>query len=109
MTLDALYHRRGWKPKPCKIVDIHDDGTVDLADENGEVFVTHCPTGDPGPNRDGWVEPAVAVVADPPKRKRGRPRKEEPIVESLPDADLAPDDEPAGDSSPEAIVHDTAE
>ena len=44
MSQHALYHRRGWKPKRLAVVK-HDKaaGTVDLADEAGNVIVTSLP------------------------------------------------------------------
>lgn len=40
----ALYHRRGWKPKRLVVANRDKDaGTVDLADEAGNVIVTSLP------------------------------------------------------------------
>ena len=109
MSHDALYHRRGWKPKACTVAATHEDGAVDLAGDDGEVFVTRCAVfaeDDPGTRPDGWAE-----LLGPPKKKRGRPRKSEPALESLPAADLedavGTDDEPPVSSPEEDAVTDT--
>lgn len=59
------YCRLGWKPKTAMLVKRHEDGSVDLEDEAGNVFVTRCPVyaGPPAPGEsraDGWAE-AVEV------------------------------------------------
>lgn len=87
----AEYHRRGWKAKPCQILQRHDDGTVDLGDHDGNLIVGKCAAyatlPEPGERRpDGWA--LVTEAAEPPKKKRGRPRKDapaEPVIESLPE------------------------
>ena len=86
-----LYHRKGWKEKPCTLAKKNDDGTVDLADESGSVFVTRCLLwiGEGEPAQDGWAtnaetpalfdHPVARVVSPAPaweKTKRGRPKKE---------------------------------
>lgn len=97
------YCRLGWKPKTAMLVKRHEDGTVDLEDGDGNVFVTRCPvyagSPEPGESRaDGWAEPVevelidmqapapeaekgdAAEVPAPAPKKSGRSRKKNPTA-----------------------------
>lgn len=85
MSNAAFYHRRGAQPKAATIVNRNVDGTVDLADAEGTIFVTSCALVDA--SRDPGDGVATLELADAgaatvpkavaPKKKAAASRKKE--------------------------------